>query len=150
MGLHATLQLAFNGEETPEQIKFDRWLEFCFKEEPHQSVLIRIVGETEGAALNQQYRHKSGPTNVLSFPFKAPPGIPNDHLGDLVICAPLVSREAQEQKKPTDHHWAPLLIHGILHLQGFDHIDSQEAQQMESLETKLLMWLGIPDPYNFG
>ncbi len=148
MGLRTELQIASVESNAPEQAVFDQCLEVCFGDEPAQSVLIRIVGILESSDLNLQYRNKTGPTNILSFPFDVPPGIPSDHLGDLVICAPLVSSEAIEQGKLVLHHWIHLLIHGVLHLQGFDHIAPKEAQEMESLETKLLSLLDVPDPYS--
>ena len=147
MGLRAELQIVCADAGIPEKADFNYWLESCFKEEASQSVLIRIVEAAESADLNQQYRHRSGPTNILSFPFQAPPGIPNDHLGDLVICASLVSSEALEQGKPVMHHWGHLLIHGVLHLQGFDHILLEEAREMELMEVDLLARLKMPDPY---
>jgi len=108
---------------------------------------IRIVGETEGATLNEQYRHKHGATNVLSFPAQLPHGVPVDAFGDLVICAPVVVREAAEQGKPPDAHWAHMVVHGCLHLLGFDHEDEAAAAAMEPLETDILRRLGYPDPY---
>ena len=108
---------------------------------------IRIVGETEGAALNEQYRHKQGATNVLSFPARLPQGVPLDSFGDLVICAPVVAREAAEQGKLPDAHWAHMVVHGCLHLLGFDHELEAGAVAMESLETSILARLGYPDPY---
>lgn len=117
---------------------------------------IRITGRRESAALNEQYRHKSGPTNVLSFPFETPPGIGCDGaegsalaalLGDLVICAPLVQSEAQAQAKTARAHWAHLVIHGVLHLLGLDHLTPEEALEMESLEIEIMDRLGFPSPY---
>jgi probable rRNA maturation factor len=127
---------------------------------------IRIVGESEGAALNQRFRGRSGPTNVLSFPFEAPAlpeaspdadAVFDDYdelalqfeamIGDLVICAPVVRREALEQNKPLEAHWAHMVIHGVLHLLGHDHIDAAEAERMEALETEVLGRLGFPPPY---
>ena len=115
---------------------------------------IRIVDEAESAELNEQYRGRSGPTNVLSFPFDLPPGIDADALtqmpallGDLVICAPVVLREAAEQGKPPAAHWAHLVVHGVLHLLGHDHLEPAEAARMETLETAILRGLGFPPPY---
>lgn len=148
MGLRAELQIASVESNVPGQTEFDQCLGVCFGDEPAQSVLIRIVGIPESSDLNLQYRNKTGPTNILSFPFEVPPGIPSDHLGDLVICAPLVTNEAIEQNKVLLHHWIHLIVHGVLHLQGFDHIDPDEAQEMELLEIKLLARLEIPNPYS--
>ena len=108
---------------------------------------LRIVDEAESAELNQRYRHKHGPTNVLSFPFENPPGVVTGILGDIVICAPVVRREAKEQGKPEVAHWAHMLVHGIMHLQGFDHIHQEDAERMETAETQILTALGFADPY---
>jgi len=110
-------------------------------------VNVRIVDETESAELNKRYRKKDGPTNVLSFPFENPPGVETDILGDVVICAPVVEREASEQGKQRDAHWAHMVVHGIMHLQGYDHIDKKDARRMESMETRILEKLGFDDPY---
>ncbi len=105
------------------------------------------MDESEGRELNQQYRGKDYATNVLSFPFEAPPGVDLGLLGDLVICAGVVEREAREQNKSREAHWAHLVIHGMLHLQGYDHQEPDEAETMENLEVHLLAELGFPDPY---
>ena len=115
------------------------------REEAEISLLI--VDEAEGAELNQQWRNKSGPTNVLSFPSDLPAELGLPLLGDLVICAPVVAREALEQKKSLNSHWAHMMVHGTLHLLGFDHIDDDQAEEMESLETDILARIGYPDPY---
>lgn len=118
------------------------------------NVAIRIVDEAEGAMLNATWRQRQGATNVLSFPFDYPPGIVIESgelthylLGDLVICAPVVAREAIEQEKSLQAHWAHLVIHGTLHLLGYDHLDETEAQQMEELEIRILATLNYPNPY---
>jgi probable rRNA maturation factor len=117
---------------------------------------LRIVDEDEGAELNRRYRGRTGPTNVLSFIFEPPPGLdPEDPLaepfaallGDLVICAPVVRREAGEQCKAETAHWAHLVAHGVLHLLGFDHLTAAEATAMEALEIRILGTLGFPSPY---
>ncbi|MDY0050306.1 MAG: rRNA maturation RNase YbeY [Halothiobacillaceae bacterium] len=107
----------------------------------------RVVDEAEGRELNAQWRGKDYATNVLSFPLDMPEeaGIP--YLGDLVVCAPVVGREAAEQGKDVEAHWAHLIVHGVLHLLGFDHIDNAEAEEMERLEVHVLATLGYPDPY---
>ncbi|MDT0617625.1 rRNA maturation RNase YbeY [Salinisphaera sp. P385] len=107
---------------------------------------LRLVDEAESAALNHRYRGRSGPTNVLSFPCDA--GLPDCHLlGDLVICAPLVAREARAQDKAVADHWAHLTIHGVLHLLGYDHVEDADADIMENEERAVLAGLGIADPY---
>ena len=112
---------------------------------------IRIVGAREGRALNRHYRGKDYATNVLSFPAELPDGLPEGVrlplLGDLVICAPVVAREAKEQRKPVAAHYAHLTVHGALHLLGWDHEDPREAECMEQLEREILAGLGLPDPY---
>jgi probable rRNA maturation factor len=109
-------------------------------------LVIRIVDAKESAALNEQYRGRSGPTNVLAFPAGPMPAGPA-LLGDIVICAPVVMSEADEQGKPTEAHWAHIVIHGCLHLAGFDHMADPDAEEMEARERELLADLGIADPY---
>lgn len=118
------------------------------------TLTIRIVDEIEGSTLNATWRQRQGATNVLSFPFEYPPGIAVDSpelthylLGDLVICAPVVEREAREQEKTLFSHWAHLVIHGVLHLLGYDHLSDEEAQFMEALEIRILATLNYPNPY---
>jgi probable rRNA maturation factor len=110
-------------------------------------VVLRITDEAESRHLNHDYRGQDSPTNVLSFPFEAPPEIDQCHVGDLVICAPLVAREAREQGKSADAHWAHMIVHGMLHLQGHDHATDQQATAMETLEADILGGLGFPPPY---
>ena len=134
----------------PAPASFRRWVEAALKGARRRKateVAIRIVDADEGRALNLQYRGRDYATNVLSFPADLPPGLNLPLIGDLVICAPVVVREAAEQgKKPADH-WAHLTIHGTLHLLGYDHIEEAEAEAMEGLETRVLAGLGIADPY---
>jgi len=108
---------------------------------------VRLVDSRESAMLNRRYRDKPGPTNVLSFPFECPPGARTDVLGDLVICAPVVRREARQQGKAERAHWAHMVVHGILHLRGYDHKNRKDAANMETLEIRILKGLGFPDPY---
>jgi len=108
---------------------------------------LRLVGIDEGRRLNQSYRGAAGPTNVLSFPFEPPPGVGVALLGDVVICAPVVAREAREQGKPARAHWAHMVVHGLLHLQGYDHQQPDEAERMEAREREILARLGFADPY---
>lgn len=105
-------------------------------------ITLRLVDSAESQTLNRDYRGKDKPTNVLSFPMGEP-----DYLGDIVICAPVVAAEAVEQGKAARAHWAHMVVHGVLHLLGHDHIDDGEAATMEALERKLLARLGFPDPY---
>lgn len=127
------------------------WAQAAWQSSGEAGVVVRIVSEVESRELNRDYREKDSSTNVLSFPYDAPP-IPLDddeieYLGDLVICQPVLEREAAEQGKTLTQHWAHMLIHGLLHLQGYDHITDEEAAEMESLETRILGELGFPDPY---
>ncbi|CAI0926415.1 Probable rRNA maturation factor YbeY [Serratia quinivorans] len=143
------LQLACaDNSGLPDEATFQRWLEGVlpqFQEEAE--VTIRLVDEAESNELNLTYRGMDKPTNVLSFPFEAPPGIELPLLGDLIICRQVVEREAVEQDKPLEAHWAHMVVHGSLHLLGYDHIEDDEAEEMESLETEIMHGLGYPDPY---
>jgi len=133
----------------PSRYYFQRWVNLALaKHNKPVEVTIRIVNQKESALLNETYRHKTGPTNILSFPFETPPGIKMPLLGDLVICAPLVAKEAKQQQKTLIAHWAHLVIHGILHLLGYDHIKKKDAAQMEKIEIELLARLGFADPYH--
>ena len=134
----------------PSSPSFREWVEAALrgaKRRKATELSIRIVDAKEGRALNRDYRGKDYATNVLSFPAELPPGINLPLIGDLVICAPVVTREAAEQGKPARHHWAHMTVHGVLHLLGYDHIEDDEAEAMEALETQILARLGIADPY---
>jgi len=111
---------------------------------------VRIVDESEGSELNQAYRNIAEPTNVLAFPFEAPDHVPVPLLGDVVICAPVVCREARNQNKPAEAHFAHMIVHGTLHLLGYDHQAEAQAARMESEERRVLAALGFPDPYDFS
>jgi probable rRNA maturation factor len=142
------LQIATETAALPGETQFRLWVETALQGRRDEAELtIRIVDDEEGAELNETYRGKPGPTNVLSFPFEAPPGVELPLLGDIVICAPKVAREAAEQGKPLEAHWAHLTLHGCLHLLGYDHIEQEEAEAMEALETELLAALGYANPY---
>ena len=136
----------------PAAVSFRRWVAAALAGRIREADLaIRIVGTREGRALNRHYRGKDYATNVLSFPAELPEGLPEGVrlplLGDLVICAPVVAREAREQRKPLAAHYAHLTVHGALHLLGWDHEDPREADCMEQLEREILAGLGLPDPY---
>lgn len=143
------LQVASDGGRLPATSDFRRWCELALRQRSADSELtIRLVDESEGRELNNTWRHKDYATNVLSFPADVPDDLLDiPLLGDLVICVPVVEREASEQGKSLDAHWAHLVIHGCLHLLGYDHIDDEEAEEMEALERILLAELGHPDPY---
>ncbi|GAB3465579.1 rRNA maturation RNase YbeY [Azotobacter salinestris] len=147
--LELDLQVA-SDRPLPAESDFRRWCELALRQRSADSELtIRLVDEAEGRELNRTWRHKDYPTNVLSFPADIPDGLLDiPLLGDLVICVPVVEREAAEQDKAPDAHWAHLVIHGCLHLLGYDHIEDAEAEEMESLERDLLAELGYPDPYD--
>jgi len=142
------VQCATDGE-VPDETDLRCWCELALRQRTADSELtIRLVDEAEGRELNRTWRQKDYATNVLSFPADVPDGLLDiPLLGDLVICAPVVEREAVEQGKAPQAHWAHLVIHGCLHLLGYDHIDDDEAEEMESLERQLLAELGHADPY---
>ncbi len=136
----------------PDDEQFQLWAEAALAGKGSSfSLLIRVVDEKEAQRFNRDYRNKDYATNVLSFPAQLPEGLPEDirqsQLGDLLICAPVVIREALEQRRPEADHWAHLLVHGVLHLLGYDHEESSEAEVMESLEIEILAKSGIADPY---
>ncbi|GAB6067403.1 rRNA maturation RNase YbeY [Methylothermus subterraneus] len=111
-------------------------------------ISLAIVGEEEMAALNWRFRRREGPTNVLSFPFAAPSDLPLAFLGDVVICAPVVAREAAAYGKAESAHFAHMVVHGVLHLRGFDHLTEEQAEAMEGREREILARLGFQDPYS--
>lgn len=151
MTLLLDIQNPENYTDIPPESDLLHWAQAAWSGEDDAGVVVRIVAEAESKELNRTYRGKDYPTNVLSFPYDPPP-VPleddeTDYLGDLVICQPVMQREAMEQGKTIQQHWAHLLIHGLLHLQGYDHITEAEAVEMEALETDILARLGFPDPY---
>ena len=143
------IQTIFDSAGQPDQQQIQLWVDTALDDfDQDTEVVVRIVDEQESAELNEQYRHKSGPTNILSFPADVPEGIELDLLGDLVICAPVVEKEALEQDKLLAHHWAHIIVHGVLHLLGYDHIDDDdEAELMENKEIAILHKLHINNPY---
>ncbi|WP_075188222.1 rRNA maturation RNase YbeY [Teredinibacter haidensis] len=138
-------------DDLPSEDAFLRWAAPCLEHRDNKhsnpSLSIRVVDEDESQELNFHYRHKNTSTNVLSFPCELPPEVELDLLGDLVICAQVVAKEAREQGKTADAHWAHMVVHGCLHLLGFDHIEDAEAEEMEALETAMLTALDFPPPY---
>jgi probable rRNA maturation factor len=134
--------------DVPRTQLLQAWVESALQQVAGDCELsIRLVDEDESADLNTTYRGKAGPTNILSFPFDADIDLTPKLLGDLVICTPVVEREAKAQGKLSEHHWAHMVIHGCLHLLGYDHIDDAEAVEMETFETQILASLAIDDPY---
>lgn len=147
MSLSVDVQQACEGEPVPDVLLLGHWAQAALLGESDAELVIRIVTEQESQALNTRYRDKARPTNVLSFVFESPPEVPCALLGDLIVCAPVIAREAREQGKALESHWAHMLVHGMLHLQGYDHVEPAQAQIMEALEIQILAGLGIPDPY---
>ncbi|ACV25738.1 rRNA maturation RNase YbeY [Kangiella koreensis] len=155
------LQVACDSSTVPDEIDIKQWLATAFEVEAAKfgraktlaqpfEMTVRVVEQAESQALNNDYRGKDNPTNVLSFPFEMPEGIEGlelSILGDLAICAEVVEQEAAEQKKELRSHWTHMVVHGGLHLLGYDHIKDNEALEMESLEIEILAQLGVENPY---
>lgn len=149
MFLEIDIQRASREPDLPGDDEVRRWVEAALRGRRERAELaVRLVDEPEGAVLNERFRGRSGPTNVLSFPYEPHPGLAGcDLIGDLVICAPLVVREASDQGKTAESHWAHMLVHGVLHLLGYDHCGHAQTTEMEALERDILGALGFPDPY---
>ena len=147
MGITVDVQRNMPGGPSDEMIQ--QWVEHTLTAEHKDDaeLTVRIVDENESAALNKEYRNKDNSTNVLSFPFECPDEVELNLLGDLVICAPVVEREAKKQEKNSQAHWAHMLVHGVLHLLGYDHIDEADAHEMEAREKKILESIGFQNPY---
>ena len=150
-----TVQNIVGGARVPEPALVRKWARSALANDVRGELTVRIVDENESAELNSRYRGKKGATNVLSFPAQSPEppsGVADaDGLlpfGDVVICAGVVEREAREQGKPLAAHWAHMVVHGTLHLQGYDHEKAEDATVMEARERMLLARLGFPDPYS--
>ncbi len=154
LDLQIAPQIAVKKQFFPDPAMLENWV-LTTLSTAHVSgdnqLTVRIVDEPEIKTLNETYRQKSGVTNVLSFPFEAPPEVPisklGELLGDIVICAPVVQQEAGLQHKPLLNHWAHLIVHGTLHLLGYDHLSEQQAEEMETMEINILAEFGIPNPY---
>ncbi len=145
--LEVDLQIATRVQDHPARADFETWVRAALVDTPSAELTVRLVDREESAELNQRFRSREGPTNVLSFAAELPEGIDLPFLGDIVICAPLVAEEAVERAREPVAHWAHLVIHGVLHLRGYDHQDETGAERMEALEVRLLDSLGFPDPY---
>lgn len=142
------LQVASESNSLPSEEQLTAWATAAVRDERDEAeISIRIVDAEEGQELNNQWRQKGYATNVLSFPSDLPEELGLPLLGDLVICAPVVEREADEQQKTLTSHWAHMVIHGTLHLLGYDHIEDDEAEAMEALETRIMKSLAFNDPY---
>lgn len=145
-------QIVTESSYIPSQQEMEQWLvQFVPEHTDATDIAIRVVDEKESQSLNSEYRGKDKPTNVLSFPFEKPEFLPADvefsEMGDLIICAQIVEQEAAEQNKSLKAHWCHMIVHGTLHLLGYDHIKDADAEQMESLEIKILQKMGFPNPY---
>lgn len=136
------IQRASRTSEQPTDAQLRRWARAAL--ESHCQVTLRLMDRREGLELNSTYRHKHYPTNVLTFVSEAPNGL---LVGDIALCAPVIKEEARAQKKELPHHYAHMVVHAMLHLQGYDHERNRDAQKMEALERRILEKLGIPDPY---
>ena len=143
------IQLADGSTKTPDAQQIRGWVAAVFttlKRSP-LSLTVRVVGEEEMTKLNRRYRGRNQSTNVLSFPVEPLPGMHTDLLGDIVVCGPVVDREAAIQHKSPMGHWAHMVVHGLLHLFGYDHESDQDVMAMEALEKSVLEGLGYSDPY---
>ena len=148
MTLEVAVQIASEEDDLPDPECIRTWVDTAVGDLREDAELtIRIVDEQESAELNGRYRQKAGPTNVLSFPFESPPGVTVSLLGDIVVCAPVVRREASEQSKSLNSHWAHMIVHGALHLLGYTHERDEDAEEMEAKETHILGRLGFDNPY---
>ena len=149
MMITVEVQYATSYENLPDQDFIRNCVETACDNIVQQPVeiLVRLVDTEESKALNHQYRGKNKPTNVLSFCADVPEYIDSNELGDIVICAEVVANEAKQQNKLLMAHWAHMVVHGVLHLNGYDHQDTAEAEKMEQLEKQILAKLGFPDPY---
>jgi probable rRNA maturation factor len=142
------VQYAMAADGVPGEDAIRQWALLALPEQKKDAELtVRVVDEAEITALNRQYRGKDGATNVLSFPYEGFSDVETRLLGDIVICAPVVASEAVAQDKPLEAHWAHIVVHGVLHLLGYDHEHDEGAHEMESRETELMSSLGYPDPY---
>jgi probable rRNA maturation factor len=143
LDLTLEIQVACEDEYIPEQTKIETWVTAALNHRCETAEIgIRLVSATEIAELNQNYRNKAGPTNILSFAYSKQP-----LSGDMAICASIVNQEAKTAGLEKNAHWAHIIVHGVLHLLGFDHEEDNEAEVMEKLETKILSTLGVSDPY---
>ena len=145
------VQRAYAASGVPVSGKLAKWAEAALDGRSDGArMTVRVVDEAEGALLNERYRGRAGATNVLAFAFDAPEVPSLRILGDVVVCAPVAAREASENSKRLDAHWAHLVVHGTLHLLGYDHDEPGSAREMETLEREILDGLGYPDPYAAG
>ncbi len=153
MKMSIRLQNESDFSSIPASDKIQQWIDTSIQTVPiilnpiRHSLTIRFIDENESASLNEQFRHKKGPTNVQAFPDESIEGFESDSLGDLAICVPLLIQEASNQQKTTEAHFVHLIVHGLLHLLGYDHQEKKEASEMENLETAILKKIGFENPY---
>lgn len=138
------MQYAVRSPHLPTRAQFRRWARAALERDAR--ITVRIVGAREGRALNRRFLGKDRPTNVLAFALRHMPRLE----GDLALCAPVIAREARTQRKSQPAHYAHLVVHGMLHLQGYDHATGRQAHRMEHRETRIVTGLGFPDPYGVG
>ena len=150
--MEVEVQIASDAEDVPSSTDLERWARAAgaASQGAVSECTLRVVDEPEGAMLNERYRAGRGATNVLAFPFESPPGVTLALLGDVVVCASIVRREAREQEVEARAHWAHLVVHGVLHLLGHDHCIESEAVRMRAEESRILGQLGFDDPYRDG
>lgn len=134
-------------DDVPDPSLLQAWAAAAYLDDIPAVASMLVTTSDEIQQLNKQYRDKDKPTNVLSFPMDSPEGVDLTLLGDVVLCADVIRQEAQQQEKSEISHWAHMVVHGMLHLQGYDHIDNEEAEEMEQLEIKILHQLGFANPY---
>ena len=148
MTLAVDVQIVAEDASLPSQQQLSDWAYAAWQDGARQAeVVVRVTDQAESRQLNHEFRGRDRATNVLSFPFDPVPEIDLNHVGDLVICAPVGAREAIDQGKQAEAHWAHMVVHGMLHLQGYDHETDVQAAEMETLETEILTGLGYPAPY---
>jgi probable rRNA maturation factor len=139
-------------DDIPEPGLLQQWAAAAYLSETPAIASLRLTSAAEIQQLNKDYRHKDKATNVLSFPMELPKdidiGMPENILGDIALCVSVINDEAKQQSKSINSHWAHMVVHGMLHLQGYDHVDETEAAEMEQLEINILNKLSFPDPYS--
>lgn len=140
-------QLA-DDDYVPDVQQCEHWANLASMEEQNTIASLQVVSAQEMQQLNLQYREKNSATNVLSFPMQLPDEVGINLLGDIAVCASVITDEAKQQAKSLDAHWAHMIVHGMLHLQGYDHVEDEQAGEMEALEIKILKQLGYANPYN--
>ncbi|MEE8210435.1 MAG: rRNA maturation RNase YbeY [Acidiferrobacterales bacterium] len=149
MKLRVNVQYASTAPGLPDEASITRWARTALAgpDQDEVEIGVRIVDEDEITQMNRRFRNETGSTNVLAFPFGKTPEVQSNLLGDIVICAPVVRREARAQNKQISAHWAHMVVHAIMHLRGYDHRTPGDAHIMEGIETHVLKRLGFPDPY---